>query len=72
MSDRSGSRLRVNSRRGRGGPFDWLERLELYPQIAAGIAAGETNLAIAQALGISDQTVSRHRARYRRAAQEGS
>lgn len=71
MSARSGSRLWVKSRRGPGGAFDWLERLELYPLIDAGIAAGETNLSIARALGISDKTVSRHRARSREVSDRG-
>lgn len=61
---RSGPTVHVKSRRGRR-PFDWLERLELYPQIAAGIANGDSNLDIARAIGISDKTVARYRQRMR-------
>lgn len=59
---RSGPTIHVRSQRRRGA-FDWLERLELYPRIAAGIDSGESNVTIARALGISDKTVARFRRR---------
>lgn len=59
---RSGPGVHVRSQRRRGA-FDWLERLELYPRIAAAIDAGESNVTIARALGISDKTVERFRRR---------
>lgn len=59
---RSGPGVHVRSQRRRGA-FDWLERLEIYPRIAAGIDSGDNDVTIARALGISDKTVSRFRKR---------
>ena len=56
--------FRVNSTRPQGRRFDWAEQQELIPRIQQMIVDDhKSDLAIAEALGISDKTVQRFRRR---------